>query len=96
MKPTTPQYITGCAKHYPMLDRNGRRIKLGDRIRYQHCVGRYGQTSISEALVDKPHYQYGEIEGAVFHLDFSADVLRGYNKFDDWEHGHETWVEVIG
>lgn len=88
-------FVTGCAKRYPMVDRNDRRIQVGDRIRYQHCTGSYGQTAVSEAVVTESHYPYGQIGSAAFYLDFGASVLRGYHRHDDWEHGHETWVEVL-
>jgi len=93
--PPTPEPVTGCAKRFPMLDRHGHQIHVGDRLRYQHCTGRYGQTSISETVVTQPHYPYGSIDSAHFHLDFDHLVLRGFHHHDDFEHGHTTWVEIL-
>ena len=95
MKRSKKTVVTGCLKNYPMEDRNGKPIHVGDRIRYQHCVGRYGQTAISETVVTQAHYPYGQIANAGFHLDWGRNVLVGYYKHDDVEHGHETWVEII-
>lgn len=95
MKTSKPVVVTGCKDNYPMEDRNGKPIHVGDRLRYQHCVGRYGQTAISEAFVALPHYPYGQIDSANFDFDFKRRVLVGYHKHDDFERGHETWVEII-
>ena len=42
-----------------------------------------------------PHYPYGQIDSANFDFDFKRRVLVGYHKHDDFERGHETWVEII-
>lgn len=93
--PPSPTYVTGCSRNWPMLDRHGKRIQVGDRIRYQYCIGEYGKTAIREAVVHHPHYPYGQIEDAAFEFDSTERVLRGYHHHKDFEHGHETWVEVI-
>ncbi len=95
MSKTKVRVVTGCANRYPMVNRHGRHIAVGDRIRYQHCVGRYGTTALGETDVTEPHYPYGRIANAVFDLDFKANVLRGYRENHNWEHGHVTWVEVL-
>jgi hypothetical protein len=87
--------ITACAPRYRCVDRNGRTICVGDRIRFQHCTGPYGQTRISEGVVDREHYEYGAIGSATLHYDATARVMRGRHTHSDYEHGHETWIEVI-
>ena len=95
MKTSKPIVVTGCVDRSPMEDRNGKPIHVGDRIRYQHCIGPYGQTAISETIVTQAHYQYGMIDGANFDFDFKRRFLVGYSKHEDCEHGHETWVIVL-
>jgi hypothetical protein len=46
-------------------------------------------------VVTQPHYDYCQIGEATFHLDFKKDILVGYHKHHDFEHGHEKWVEVV-
>lgn len=87
--------VTGCAKRFLMVDRNGTQIHVGDRIRYQYCSGRYGQTAIGETIVTESHYQYGSIGNAAFRFDFKTDQLVGKHSHNDFEHGHQTWVEVL-
>ena len=95
MKPRKPAVVTGCKDNYPMEGYHGKPIHVGDRLRYQHCVGPYGQTTISETFVALPHYPYGQIADARFDLDWKRKVLVGYHKHVDFEHGHETWVEIF-
>jgi len=89
--------VTGCVGRHPMVDRNGRQLYVGDRIRAQVCVGRYGQTAIVETTVSTAHETYGQISANLrtiaFHL--RDGKLVGYREHDDVEHGHETWVEVL-
>jgi hypothetical protein len=95
----TREAVTGGAKRWPMVDRHGRPLYKGCKIRAQVCTGRYGQTRIVEGMVDQAHYEYccvivGE-HTADFQFDSSAGLLRGYHKHVDFEHGHETWVDLI-
>lgn len=88
--------VTGGKGHWPMVDRHGTPIRVGDTIRYQYCSGRYGQTKVGQPItVTDAHYDYCQIGGAGFHYDFKANVLRGYHQHTDFEHGHETWVEIV-
>lgn len=88
--------VTGGRGKWPMVDMNGTPIRVGDRIRYQYCSGRYGQTAIAQPItVTDEHYDYCQIGGAGFELDFKTNILRGYHEHHDFEHGHKTWVEVI-
>jgi hypothetical protein len=84
--------VTGGAGKWPMFDRHGKAITVGSKIRYQHCVGSYGQTKISETEVRDSHYPYCQIASA--HFDYKSGKLIGYHKHNDFEHGHETWVDV--
>jgi hypothetical protein len=73
-------------------DRHGRLLRLGDLVRVQHCVGRYGQTQITEGRVTA----LGEYGGLT--LDGARYVVvppEGYHRHVDFEHGHETWVEIV-
>jgi hypothetical protein len=91
--------VTGGANRYPIFDRFGARLHVGDRLRAQCCVGRYGQTRIIETTVTDAHWDYCQMntQGCVIsaEFDFAADVLRCRHVHRDYEHGHETWAEVI-
>lgn len=87
--------VTGCYKRFPLLDRHGKQIHVGDRIRYQYCSGRYGQTAIGECLVEQSHYPYGQIGHATFYLTPDRTAMEGRHVHEDFEHGHEKWVEII-
>jgi hypothetical protein len=75
---------------YP-TDRAGKPLKLGQRVRVKHCVGRYGQTRIDEGVITAVG------PGGVT-LDQTKWVTvnpRGYYKHQDFEHGHEIWTEIV-
>lgn len=94
----------------PVVDRYGKPVCVGDRIRAQVCVGRYGQTKIHEGVVceqskEAPaHAQYsqllfrtdgGKLEYAgVEYGGSNSTVGKCYRNHEDFEHGHESWVEV--
>jgi hypothetical protein len=96
-----------------MKDRNGITLALGQHIRIQVCVGRYGQTAIRQGYIVKLSPQWG---GVNIRTDFAFDEdcgrfgvetraagssvyvtvpQEGYQRHDDFEHGHEKWSEVI-
>jgi hypothetical protein len=101
--------VTGGAGKWPILDKHGKRIHVGDRIRAQICVGRLGQTRIVETTVTEAHWQYCSMsvpyrmfEGGAeqwgtigTEYDFADKVLRCYHEHRDFEHGHETWAEIV-
>ena len=73
-------------------DRNGRPLKVGQRIRVQHCIGRYGQTEIVSGVITHIVTYCGAT------LDGNRYVTiphNGYSKHNDFEHGHEKWAEII-
>lgn len=91
------------------FDRYGVPLEVGQRVRVQHCVGRYGQTRIVTGILRKIG-QYGNVyvtteppsdEGRCMYPKFERDpnlgedAMRGYHEHRDFEHGHETWIEVI-
>lgn len=90
---------TGGTKHFPIYDRNGVRVCLGDTIRAQVCVGPYGQTRVIEGIVDQAHWQYCSFcingKSVSTTIDFELDRLVCHRVHNDFEHGHETWAEVI-
>jgi hypothetical protein len=86
---------TGGNAHSPIYDRHGERIHVGDKLRVQHCVGRYGQTKVEEMTVTEAHWTYCQHGVAGTEYDFAANVLRCKHTHHDFEHGHDTWAEII-
>jgi hypothetical protein len=81
-----------------VVDRRGEPIRVGDRIRFQHTTGPYGQTAISEALVTEKHFQNCNIAVAQLYMDWDYPGARrmvAYHRNTDWDHSHETWAEVV-
>ena len=90
------------------FDRGGKVLGIGQTVRIQYCNGRYGQTRRVTCILQKIG-AYGEIdvdtgkagEGKYLYPGFSPDkslgqgALRGYHKHVDFEHGHETWIEIV-
>ena len=90
--------VLGSASRLPLLDRNGRQLRVGDRLRAQICCGRYGRTKLVEVTVDESFYYLPLIGGPGTTVDFHlvpGPALQAYRKFDDVEHAHESWAEVI-
>jgi hypothetical protein len=104
--------ITAGSGRLPVVDRHDKPIHLGDKLRIQHCVGRYGQTMITEFVATEAHLPYTQLNfpckpywhsnnqqlssGVVgFDYDAVRKVLRGHHVHNDFEHGHETWIEVV-
>lgn len=87
----------------PVYDKNGIQVCLGDALKAQICIGRYGQVTQIDAVADKAHLQYGSLissrNGKVETLFFNGFMIAGYdiglNAFVDFEHGHETWIEIV-
>ena len=95
-------------------DRNGREIKIGDAVRIQHCVARYGETQVDEGellSVDKyggvtlklsratrltVRSSVGFMEVRRYAVGESFYIPNGLRsgRFEDFEHGHDFWVEV--
>lgn len=89
--------LTGCVGRFPMVDRNGVQLHVGDKIRAQVCVGRYGRTQLVETVVTNAHEMYGTLYsgGTSIPFAFRDGVLVGYNRHFDFDHGHETWVQIL-
>lgn len=102
--------IVAWAYRTPVVDRHGKPVHLGDRVRVKRCTGPYGQTCIEEGVVTEQigggtHAQYGSVtfrtdagkyEGAEVKYIYESPVGVCADVFDDFEHGHETWLEVLG
>lgn len=110
MSETPGSQLTAFNKHLPVFDRHGNPICIGDSIRVKRCVGRYGETITEEGIVvpqtdDNPeHADYGnfryrnnkgKIECAGVRFDYQTQQAVCYTKHNDFEHGHERWVEVL-
>ncbi len=92
--------VTGGAGRFPMVDRHGRQLKVGDTLLAQVCIGRYGRVKQVQVTVNEPHYQLPFLDapgGGVinFHYDAESHLLRGYYDHTDVEHAHEQWCDVI-
>lgn len=91
--------VTGGARSWPVFDRHGERIHVGDTLRAQCCVGRYGQTRIITFKVKEAYWPYCQqcVEGCVVGTDYDrdAEALRCAHVHNDFEHGHETWAEIV-
>lgn len=87
--------VTASASRLPCFDRHGRQIFVGDRLRIQYCTGRYGQTAVVTMTVETEHWPYCSIGKGRQSLDAKRNALVGYYKHNDFEHGHEAWIEVI-
>lgn len=97
--------VTGGAGRWPIYDRLGRRIRVGDTLRAQVCVGRYGQTRVIVCVVTEAHWSYCQMTAAdsggtarVVSAELASNPTRlvCYNRHTDVEHAHETWAEIVG
>src|SRR4051812_29006160 len=97
--------VTGGADRLPVFDRRGRRIRVGDKLRAQVCVGKYGQTRVIECVVTEAHWAHGQMTASApggpprvvsAEPAHTPPRLVCYNRHIDIEHGHETWAEVVG
>lgn len=94
-----------------MKDRHGRPLQPGQRVRVRECVGPYGQCATREGIIKEISQFDGitlELTApatAYFRthcepkkagdLLYTTAPRDGYHKHDDFEHGHETWVEIV-
>ena len=96
------------APTYSYFDREGIALAPGQTVTVQYCAGRYGKVrqitgvlkSIGawhEVYVDTGKANEGNCIYPQFNLDpkLGERAMRGYNRFDDFEHGHETWIKVL-
>ena len=86
------------------VDRYNIPLRVGQHVRIQHCVGPYRLTKTIEGElreIDKCH-------GITLHLPapinefyvpsifrYSEGVMLGYRQYEDIEHAHEAWIEVV-
>ena len=103
MEQETRTPVTGGADRWPVFDRHGARIHVGDRLRAQVCTGRYGQTAIIETIITKAHWPYcqwnpPEAPRTVVRAEYEPSqprALRCYYRHTDYEHAHEAWAEIL-
>ena len=81
-------------------DKDEKPLKLGDAVEIQVLTGRYGQTKKYQGKITKMPDQYGSIEldgEYTFQQSFKkvGDKKVAYDKYNDYEHGHETYVKKI-
>jgi hypothetical protein len=87
----------------PVYDRNSVQLCVGDVLVAQVCAGRYGQTAKVNAVVKNEIEPYGQVmtslnsrpHGIYFDTSPCSGFDFGYREFNDFEHGHVTWVEVV-
>jgi hypothetical protein len=77
-------------------DRHGVPLAAGQRIRVQRCIGRYGQTEITEGEIVSLSPWGGATLRTLQGEKYVTLIRSGYEKFDDFEHGHEKWTEIVG
>lgn len=95
--------ITSRADRIPVYDRNGLQVCLGDKLKAQKCTGRYGRVAQVDAVADEEHTRLGAVNvvhnGSGATIFFNAHLISGfdigYKDFVDFEHGHETWIEIV-
>lgn len=88
---------------FRVFDRYAREIHVGDRLRWQETAGRYGETRIKEGTVSRPELSWGCIvtdNGTVrVHWEWKPkdgpEGLYCRHVNDTYDHGHETWAEII-
>jgi hypothetical protein len=82
-------------------DRHGTQLKVGQVVRVQHCTGRYGQTEIVDGRIAEisPHggltLDQAISRGRFLGKTYVTVTRKGYEKFNDFEHGHEKWTEIL-
>ncbi|ASJ88512.1 MULTISPECIES: hypothetical protein [Pseudomonadaceae] len=95
--------LTSRADWLPVYDRNGVQICLGDKLRAQISTGRYGAVGMVEAVAAPKHLPYAALSAQrngkdcsiYFNAYFVSGFDVGYHCSNDFEHGRETWVEVV-
>lgn len=86
--------VTACDDRFPVVDRHGVRVHVGDTLRVRHCVGPYGQTAETLHTVQNAHWLYGSDGPVTARYDYDARVMRCAYVHTDPEHSHEVWAEV--
>ena len=86
-------------KRHPIYDADGTPVEVGDKVKFQICTGRYGQTASGESTVKyiMPNYPgIGLTNGKMCHVnyDFDKKIWRCFKEHVDFEHGHKTWLVV--
>jgi hypothetical protein len=109
--------------HRRFFDRHLVELAIGDKVRCQYCVGRYGQTRQIEGIlesIDPAHrtitvkatdggperefhgndlcwrgLRMGVFDAYNRPPEFPNDWFVGYYRHNDYEHGYESWVEVL-
>jgi hypothetical protein len=93
--------LTGGAPGFPIVDRHGTRIHVGDRLRAQVSVGRYGAVKVVEHTITEKEAHWPlcflDVQQGLIttRYDPAAKQLECHDVFHDYEHGHETWAEII-
>lgn len=95
--------VTCRADRVPAYDRHGVQLCVGDYVRAQVLAGRYGRTKIVEGRVLESHLPYGQfgakLDGQSSEVFLNAHFISGfdigYMCNTDFEHGHETWCEIV-
>jgi hypothetical protein len=81
------------------LDRNGKPLKVGDKVEVRHTTGRYGQTrTVVGRLESIDQYHGVTISGhgyITLHWTVAGNTAKGYYEHQDFEHGHENWVTIL-
>jgi hypothetical protein len=62
-----------------IVDKNGREIAAGQRLRVQHCVGRYGQVRVDEGVVEQLDTVYRGVTLRMGHA--TKREIRGISHF---------------
>jgi hypothetical protein len=65
----------------------GMQIVLGPETRAFSDYTKFGTKNYKAG---EPYYV-----ASVFSFDHATNRRVGYSKFDDYEHGHESWVEIV-
>jgi hypothetical protein len=83
--------------HYDM---NNKILKKGDLVEVKHCVGRYGQTqTVQGELTDINNSGGITLDDGELYIAFpwshKDGKSIGFDKFEDYEHGHESYVKKI-
>lgn len=96
-----PTPITAGVNKYPVYDRHGVQVCLGDTLQAQVTDGPYGRTASVGYVVDQAHAMYCQfntknhvIPLALRYDLHSQPVMVAHRIFEDFEHGHECWAEI--
>ncbi len=108
--------MTTTTKHewetrFVSVDRHGKEIKIGQRLKIKHCVGSHGQCEILEGVLEsrckwrgftlRLDNGSGQYVADISEYDHAMKwpdgrgVMAGYAKLVDFDHGHEEWIEIV-